>query len=68
MLTELDYHRLVLTAFESLKREIKDCEDYTIDKYNEIIKAQQKATEDARNVSQPAAGHATKTEKSKETK
>lgn len=37
MLQLTDYDRLVLLAFESLRREIKDAEDYTIAHYNKLV-------------------------------
>lgn len=42
MLDKLGYNKLVLMAFESLKREIKDCEDYTINDYNSILQEEEK--------------------------
>lgn len=42
MIDKLDYDKLVLLAFESLKREIKDCEDYTIRDHNTILEEENK--------------------------
>ena len=42
MLDKLDYDKLVLMAFESLKRDIKDCEDYTVRDYNSILDEENK--------------------------
>lgn len=42
MLTKADYDKLVLMAFESLKRDIKDCEDFTVNDYNTIVAEQEK--------------------------
>lgn len=42
MLTKSDYDKLVLMAFESLKRDIKDCEEYTVNDYNNILNEEKK--------------------------
>ena len=58
MLTKSDYDKLVLMAFESLKRDIKDCEEYTVSDYNNILNEEKKrkmeeAKEQFESVPQP---------------
>ena len=40
MLTITDYDLLVLRAFEALKREINEAEQYTVNHYNNLMKPQ----------------------------
>ena len=51
MLTKSDYDKLVLMAFEALKRDIKDCEEYTVNDYNSIIEQERK--KNSQNVQTP---------------
>lgn len=54
-MTIKDYQLLVLRAFEALRREISEAEQYTAQTYNNIVKQeqaqqQQKADEEAQDV------------------
>lgn len=70
MLTKLDYYKLVLVGLESLEREIKDCREFTVSEYNNIVRAEEAAKQQtAQPAAQPAAqSKVTKVEKPKETK
>lgn len=43
-----DYDLLVLQAFDSLKKNIAEAEEYTVEHYNTIIKRQQAEAEQAK--------------------
>lgn len=43
MLTKLEYYKFVLTAFESMEREIQDCKEFTINEYNALVEQQKLA-------------------------
>lgn len=71
MLTKLDYYKLVLVGLESLEREIKDCREFTVSEYNNIVRAEEAAKQQqtVQPAPQPAAQpKVTKVEKPKETK
>ena len=64
MLQITDYHLLVLNAFASLKREINEAEQFTIQQYNQVMN-QQKAAQEAQ---QKQTEEQTKVEASKKSK
>ena len=64
-MTIKDYQLLVLRAFEALRREISEAEQYTAQTYNNIVKQeqaqqQQKADEEAQAQAQDVAKVKTK--------
>lgn len=67
MLQITDYHLLVLNAFASLKREINEAEQFTIQQYNQAMN-QQKAAQEAQQKQTDEQAKVESSKKSKEEK
>ena len=67
MLQITDYHLLVLNAFASLKREINEAEQFTIQQYNQAMN-QQKAAQEAQQKQTDEQAKVESFKKSKEEK
>lgn len=67
MLQITDYHLLVLNAFASLKREINEAEQFTIQQYNQAMN-QQKAAQEAQQKQTEEQAKVDTAKKSKEEK
>lgn len=67
MLQITDYHLLVLNAFASLKREINEAEQFTIQQYNQAMN-QQKAAQEAQQKQTDEQAKVEASKKSKEEK